>query len=73
MNIDQGSESEAADLRAAITALKEDNEDLRASALRWIGLYEAALHRANVLEARLARPGETAGRPDGAVLPTAAA
>lgn len=36
-------ESSADELRAEIRRLREDNADLRASALRWEELYEAAL------------------------------
>jgi hypothetical protein len=36
-----------------IARLQEDNEDLRASAVHWLRLYDAALRRANDLEARL--------------------
>ena len=36
-------ESSADELRAQIHRLREDNADLRASALRWQELYEAAL------------------------------
>ena len=36
-------QASADELRVEITRLREDNADLRASALRWQGLYEAAI------------------------------
>jgi hypothetical protein len=40
---DSFGEASADNLRAEIFRLREDNADLRASALTWKGLYEAAL------------------------------
>lgn len=42
--------------RAEIMRLRVENEDLRASAELWLYLYDAALVRANALEARSASP-----------------
>jgi hypothetical protein len=39
-----------------IARLREDNDDLRASALQWRELYESALRRANRLEAHWSPP-----------------
>jgi len=46
--------SEILGLRAEILRLRSENEDLRASAQLWLHLYDAALVRANELEARFA-------------------
>jgi hypothetical protein len=40
-------------LRAEVARLREDNEDLRASLVLWVRLYEAAVARASELDARL--------------------
>jgi hypothetical protein len=40
-------------LRAEVARLREDNEDLRASLVVWVRLYEAAVARASELDARL--------------------
>lgn len=42
-NADSIVEASADDLRTEIDRLHEDNADLRASALRWKGLYEAVI------------------------------
>jgi hypothetical protein len=47
-------DSEILGLRAEILRLRSENEDLRASAQLWLYLYDAALERANELEARFA-------------------
>jgi len=41
-------------LSAEIARLRADNDDLRASAVRWSRLYEAAIQRATAREAPLA-------------------
>ena len=51
-------EQENARLRTEIQRLRQDNDDLRASAQWWIRLYESALQRANSLEEWLMSPEE---------------
>jgi hypothetical protein len=44
-------------LRREIAALREANEDLRLSAVRWKAMYESAASRCVELEAQLRRSG----------------
>jgi hypothetical protein len=43
-------------LQREIAALREANEDLRLSAVRWKAMYECAVRRCAELEAQLRRP-----------------
>jgi len=49
---------DASKLQRDIAALREANEDLRLSAVRWKAMYEAAARRCAELEAQLSRPAD---------------
>jgi len=50
---------EQTDLRREITVLREEAEDLRASAVWWRTLYEEAIRRRGGLEAEAAAAADT--------------
>jgi len=49
---------DASKLQRDIAALREANEDLRLSAVRWKAMYESAARRCAELEAQLRRPAD---------------
>jgi len=48
--------ADASKLHRELAALREANEDLRLSAVRWKAMYESAVRRCAELEAQLRRP-----------------